>query len=287
MERILVIGGTGRLGQAVVLALAQAGYRVRVITRQAELPKALLRENVEAFHGDFSQKDVLKAAIKDMQAIYMNLPEAGNPKASFIPERDGVENILQLVSKEVLLLKLSAIEAEENPHYHELSLKFRAEEKIRASGNPYIIFRPTWFMESFPLALVQKNYILYAGKQPSPLYWIAAQDFAAQVVTAIEKRALLANRIFNVQGLEALSFAEAAQRYAAAQPENLKILRLPLALLRFAGLWNAEQHSIYELMAHFDRRQERFVSEDTWQLLGKPRIRFDEFASTWAKKEIN
>lgn len=286
MERILVIGGTGRLGQAVVLALAKAGYWVRVMTRQAELPKALIQKNIEAFRGDFRQKEDLKVAMQDMQAIYMNLPEIGNPKAAFIPERDAVENILQLASKETLLIKLSAIEAAEKPDYHELSLKFRAEQKIRASGNPFIIFRPTWFMESFPLALVQQNTIFYAGKQPSALYWIAAKDFAAQVVTALEKRSLVENRSFNVQGLEALTFAEAARRYAAAQPQKLQTLRLPLALLRLLGLWNAEQHSIYELMAHFDQRQERFVSEDTWQLLGKPQIRFDDFAADWANRQI-
>ncbi len=281
-----MIGGTGRIGQPVVRALVNAGHQVRVLTRDPARARALFPENVEWCAGDLRQPESIAAAMKDQTAVYINLPETTDPNAAFVAEKHGVENILRAVPRDALILKLSEIDAAETPHFHDLTFKFHAEEQIRASGNPYLIFRPTWFMESIPLVLLMKQQIMVVGKQPSPLYWIAARDFASQVVTALAKRKTIQNRTLNVQGAEAITFTEAARRYASVIGGGVRVTHLPLWVLRLSGLFSPAQKSAYELMAHYDRRRETFISTDTWSLLGKPTTTIEQFAAEWSKSSV-
>lgn len=284
MERILMIGATGKLGQPVLRALVTAGHSVRVLVRDRARAAALpvdLVERIALQQGDLADSASLKAAAHGMSAVYLNLPTSTNPRDAFIPERDGVANVLRVLPREILILKLSEIAVGEQATYHDLALKTEAEARIRSTGNPYILFRPTWFMESLPLLLTRQDRVFVFGRQRHPLYWIAARDYATQVVAALQQRDQAQNRTFAVQGPEALTFAEAAQRYVRAVGGGLGLSRMPLALLRLAGLIDAEQREIYRLMAHYTQRRESFMSADTWALLGQPTTTIEAFAAEW------
>lgn len=281
MDRILVIGGTGRIARPVVREMLKAGYSVRVMTRDPQRSHSLLPSTVEWCQGDLQDRAALAAAMHQVDVIYLNLPEATNPQAAFVPDIHGIQNILDTAPSGALLIKLSELGAAEIPTYKNLTLKFRADEQIQASGHPYIIFRPSWFMESLPLILTQGKAIIYAGAQPYPLHWIAGQDFARQVVAALQNRAHTENRIFTVQGPEAMPFAEAIDRYTKATGDRLYRMRIPLWGLRLAGIFDAQSQAIYELMAHFDRQRETFESEVTWEQLGKPTITIEKFVESW------
>lgn len=284
MERILLIGATGKLGQPMLRALVTAGHTVRVLIRDQARAAALpadLAGQIEVRQGDLRDPASLETAAHGISAVYLNLPTSTNPRAAFIPEQHGVANVLRVLPRDVLILKLSEIAVGEQAAYHDLALKTEAEARIRSAGNPFIIFRPTWFIESLPLLLTRQDRVLVFGRQRHPLYWIAARDYAAQVVAALRQRERAENRVFPVQGPEALTFTEAARRYVAASGDGLRLQRMPLALLRLSGLLGSEQREIYRLMAHYTQRRESFVSADTWALLGQPTTTIEAFAAAW------
>ncbi|MCU0482608.1 MAG: SDR family NAD(P)-dependent oxidoreductase, partial [Anaerolineae bacterium] len=130
MKHILVIGGTGRIARPVVRELVQSGYIVRVMARNPEKVRGLLPNEVEFFAGDLADMGQLAKAVAGMDAIYMNLPEVANPNVSFIPDRHGIQNILQVAPKNTLLMKLSQLGVYENPRYHNMTLKYRAEAML-------------------------------------------------------------------------------------------------------------------------------------------------------------
>ena len=284
-ERILVIGGTGRIARPVVHELVKAGHFVRILTRNPERVRSLLPEGVEWCVGDLSDKRCLADAMNGIDAIYINLPEIADPNASFIPDIHGMQNILQTAPPNTLILKLSQLDAMEMPNYHNITFKFRAEAMIQASGLPYIIFRPTWFMESLPLILTHGKSVLLVGKQPSPLYWIAGEDLGRQVVMAIAKREQVKNRIFSVQGLDPLTFDQAAHIYADIMG-GLRVMTLPLWTLALGGVVSAQSKADYQLMAYMNRQTEAFQSHDTWALLGKPTITLPKFAGMWKLSDV-
>ena len=76
-KRILVIGGTGAQGFAVVQALLNAtpAFQVRVLSRNPDSPntKATFANlPVEFAKGSFMDFDAVKAALQDCYGVYVN-----------------------------------------------------------------------------------------------------------------------------------------------------------------------------------------------------------------------
>jgi uncharacterized protein YbjT (DUF2867 family) len=66
---VLVTGGTGRVGSAVVELLSGAGVPTRVLTRRPQA--AALPANVEVFTGDLTVPESLDAAVRGAGAVFL------------------------------------------------------------------------------------------------------------------------------------------------------------------------------------------------------------------------
>jgi nucleoside-diphosphate-sugar epimerase len=66
--RVLVTGGTGAIGPAIVRALAAAGHAVRVLAAGAAAP-GVLPEAVEVRIGDVGDRDAVRSATAGMDAV--------------------------------------------------------------------------------------------------------------------------------------------------------------------------------------------------------------------------
>jgi uncharacterized protein YbjT (DUF2867 family) len=67
---VLVTGGTGRVGSAVVDLLVDAGVPVRVLTRRSEAA-AMLPANVEVVTGDLTVPESLDSALRGVGAVFL------------------------------------------------------------------------------------------------------------------------------------------------------------------------------------------------------------------------
>ncbi len=61
---VLVIGGTGMLGEPVVHCLQAQGYRVRMLTRNPDKARAIFGDAIEAIKGDVKDVPSLDAALR-------------------------------------------------------------------------------------------------------------------------------------------------------------------------------------------------------------------------------
>jgi nucleoside-diphosphate-sugar epimerase/predicted dehydrogenase len=67
---VLVLGGTGFIGQALVKRLRQDGYGVRLLSRNPQsCPAALLKLGVEVVRGDFTQPETIDAAMNGIEYV--------------------------------------------------------------------------------------------------------------------------------------------------------------------------------------------------------------------------
>jgi dihydroflavonol-4-reductase len=66
--KLLVTGGTGFLGMALVPRLLAAGHQVRVLGRSAGGQKAL--EGAEVVKGDLKDREAVRAALEGVQGVY-------------------------------------------------------------------------------------------------------------------------------------------------------------------------------------------------------------------------
>ena len=130
--RILVIGGTGKVGRPLVAALVERGVDVRVLSRSPETVEA--QPGVELVAGDMSLPESLPAAFEGIDRCYLLTPlaedEAGlGSNAVEAARRAGLERI-------VFQSVLRAAEAPEVPHF---ASKVEILDRIRETGIPWVV----------------------------------------------------------------------------------------------------------------------------------------------------
>ncbi len=252
------------------------GFIVRALSRNTGKASAVLPDEVEIVQGDLRDIKSLGAAAKDVEIIYLNLATYAH-NDSFRTELDGTCNVLKAVEerKDILIAKISALGVMPDKYWPDAFQKYQAEVALRNSGHPFLIMRPTVFMETLPLFL-RGSFLLYSGCQPYARYWIAGGDYADQLGVSFQKPACW-NRIFYVQGCEALTFREAALRFIRAFEPSIKILSIPLWTLRIAVYLRLARPDAFKSMEYSNRNQEQFQSWQTWEELGRPKMTIEDF----------
>src|SRR5690242_18284301 len=94
---ILVIGGTGVLGQPVARCLKESGFGVRIMTRDLQNAHKVFDKPFEIFAGDPMDPDCLEEALDGCHGVHISLPtEVEQPVAEMVAKvafKHGVERI--------------------------------------------------------------------------------------------------------------------------------------------------------------------------------------------------
>jgi uncharacterized protein YbjT (DUF2867 family) len=192
---ILIIGGAGKTGGRVNALLQARDVATRPVSRSTAI----------AF--DWARPEGWAAALDGVAKAYVTYqPDLAVDGASeAIAELSRIARVKGL-DRVVLLSGRGEPGAQ------------RAEAALQASGVPWTIVRASWFNQNFSegylLDAVRAGEIaLPAGPVPEP--FIDADDIADVVVAALTDERH-ANRLYEVTGPRALTFAEAVSEIAAA-----------------------------------------------------------------------
>ncbi|MDH3972625.1 MAG: NmrA family NAD(P)-binding protein [Gammaproteobacteria bacterium] len=106
----------------------------------------------------------------------------------------------------------------------------RAEEVLMASGLSWNVVRASWFYQNFSESFMLEGIlagelVLPAGDTVEP--FIDADDIA-DVVVAVLTRPGLVNKLYEVTGPRALSFAQCIQEISDALGRPVKYTRVPI-----------------------------------------------------------
>jgi uncharacterized protein YbjT (DUF2867 family) len=286
-EIILVLGGTGRLGEPVARKLAASGHRVRVLSRQKEAAEEKLGPGFEVAQGDVGDLASLERALAGCTGAHLSLDGRGD----WDVERRGAENVARIGARAGLkqvTLTSGASACEENAWFPMTRAKLDAENAIRTSGVPFTILRCTMFMETLP-AFVRDGKAMVMGHQPIPWRFAAADDYAAMVAKAYATPAAR-GKILYVYGPEALTMEQAVEQYRALCVPEAKLVRVPFWMLSLIALFpgRAELRRVgLPLMRYFSRVREVGDAAEADALLGKPTTTLTEWcrarAATKAK----
>ncbi len=144
---ILVTGGTGYVGSRMVQKLVETGKPVRVLARDPDAARAKLPAGVEAVRGDVTEPDTLPAALAGVDTVIhlvAIIRETGGRTFEEINYRGSVNMVEAAKAAGVRrYLQMSALGATPDPNFPYHDTKYRAEEKVRASGMDWTIFRPS------------------------------------------------------------------------------------------------------------------------------------------------
>ena len=275
-ETILVVGGTGRLGRPVAEQLRVDGYRVRILTRDAEAAAERFGEGFEIVSGNTTDTESLESAMSGCAGVHINLRGEA--------ELTGAVNIAASAS-EAGIRRISYISGatvcQEDRWFNMIDRKYRAEEAIADSGVSYCIFRPTWFMEILPHFVVGDRASMI-GRNHGSYHFLAADDYARMVSRSYREDGA-ANKRLTIFGPEALSVQDAIGRYLGKLHPGAKGLTfLPTGFVRFLatvtfrkGLKDLVRH-----MSYFERTGETGDPSEANTILGAPQTTLDD----WIRK---
>src|SRR5258705_5518597 len=285
MQKILFIGASGMLGKPVALELLRAGFKLTLLARDIEKMQKLF-PGIPVVKGDVFDVASLDAAMAGHENVYLNLSVAQSSKKNEPqPEKEGIKNIIETSKKSGIkrIVYLSSLiknyEGMNGFKWWAFQIKQAAVDAIKRSGLSYSIFYPSTFMECLDKQMLQGTRIMLAGRSEAPMWFIAGKDFGVQVAWAL-KKAGDTNQEYTIQGLEPFTSDEAARVFISNVKSPIKIMRAPLAPLKYLGIFNQRVNYTYHICEALNKYPEKFESENTWNDLGKPSTTLAEYVAS-------
>lgn len=270
---ILVIGGTGLIGEHIARRLKEDGYRVRVMARDGNKARKMFDESFEIAIGDLKNTNSVEKSLNGCSGVHMNVTEdieqLGAENVASVAPKKGVERITYTAGADAI---------EENAWFAPVKRKLLAEKAIRESGIPHTIFCPTFFMETLQ-RFIRRNRAFVFGDKPVLYHLVAAEDYA-RMVSASYRLEEAANKKLFIHGPEAVTIREALRRYCAVfHPEIRKTSTMPLWLVRLIATVRRDKQMKFagELISFSEKVGECGDPTEANRILGAPQITLEEW----------
>ena len=245
-ELILVTGATGYIGGRLVAKLLKAGYRVRVLTRDAaRLQGRSWTSQVEVVQADVLQPATLPKAFDGIAAAYY-LAHVMNGVADFRERnKTAARNFSNAaraaaVQRIVYLGSLGNARADRS---RRLLSRQETGEVLRASGVPVTEFRASliigcgsMFFEMIRFGTERVPIMLVPRWVFTPVQPIAVTDVVDYLVAALSKPES-AGQTVEIGGPQVLSYGEMVVGYARERGLPHLMIRWPMFSARLSAQW--------------------------------------------------
>ncbi|MEU1304482.1 NAD(P)H-binding protein [Streptomyces shenzhenensis] len=275
MSGVLVTGGTGKTGQALVRQLRDAGVRARVAGRD---PAAA---GPDAIRFDWTDPTTFAPALDGMDRVFLLPPVASvDPLPLVEPflhraQRAGVRRLVMLGS---------AIALPNAPSALEMSAQVRA----RPGG---VVLRASGFMQNFlrphPLAeRIHRRGEIRTAAGDGRLGWVDARDIAACAAALLAGPGADARSDYLITGPCGMSYPQAAQIITAQTGRQVRVERITeeeqAAAYRASGMPAGFAAALAAVERGIKEGHEDRVSTAVLELTGRPPRTFAAFVSDHA-----
>jgi len=281
MQKILVIGSTGKVGQALVQELARAGEHVRAATRN---PSGLTPSaGLEPILFDYTNPDTFEAVLDGVNRVFIMEPQ---------PPVDGGahEFMVQLVEAAVHNKCKIVLMSSASSEFDDSEPLLKVEAAIKASNRPFGILRPNWFMDNFHTLWLES--ILHAGIVPVPAgtsrsAFVDSRDVASCAAVALRSDNL-SGQTFTLTGPESLTYEMATT--ILSQVSGRLIRYVPIDDASFtqslldAGLPVDYANYITNLFVRTREGRAATVTQTVEDLTGQPPRSFLQYAKDHASE---
>ncbi len=248
---ILVTGGTGFVGAAVVRELLKRGKSVAVLGRDAaKIARLFPDTHVEPRRGDVRDPDGLRAAFNDAETVincvqFPNSPIENKRKGWTFEQIDYAGTLNQLLAAKTAGVKrfiyVSGAGAALDAKQHWFIFKAKAEEAVRASGITRVIIRPTWVYGPEDVSL--NRFLGFARRLPFvPTFGDGKQQMQplfvgdlGQLLADTAERTEADNQTFEAGGPERMTMDEVIKTALDVAGLRRPILHQPIALGKLIG----------------------------------------------------
>ncbi|MBN1183654.1 MAG: NAD(P)H-binding protein [Bacteroidales bacterium] len=271
-QKILIIGATGLVGNAVAKQLHTDGYDVVVMSRSRTKAKKMFSDDFEIIEADVLSPDAIKHSFTGIDGVFISLPEKSVPEA--IPHIIRYSKASQV--KHIVYTSGCTVR-EENAWHPMIKGHFEGERAIVESEIPYTILRLTMVMDMIPrYANNGKPFIL--GKQIHGWSWIHSSDIARMASAAFSNEKAK-NKKLTVWGKEKLTIAKAVEQYNQANHISGKtVTPKPYWIANLLALIVGEKlRYAISIFKYFENHPEEGNPQETYSILTEPQMTLNKY----------
>jgi len=274
---ILITGVTGTVGRAVLEEVRKSGKPFKVMYRSPD-EAAKAGAGVATVVGDFADKESLRRALTGVEAVFLvcsPIPQLVELESNVIDAcvASGVKHV-------VLNSALGAADYPNSfPSWHR-----KVEDKLKSSGLGYTILRPNSFMQNitaYNAPSIRAQGAFYAAMGKARISYLDVRDVGAVAAKALTSPSEHAGKTYELNGPEAVTFTEMAERIARVAGRPVQFVDIPEAAQRKAMLdlnmpeWQV--NALLELQQYYSGGKGGEVTDVLQKLLGRPPKKLDHF----------
>ena len=220
---ILITGASGNVGGAVLRQVLKSGSGVRAMIRSKE-DNAKVPQGPATVIADFADKPSLRRALEGVDAVYLvcsPVRELVELESNMIDacREAGVKHVVQN----------SAAGAGDFPKSFP-SWHRKVEDQLKASGMAHTILRPNGFMQNlipYFAPSIRAQGAFYQSTGNAKISHIDLRDIAAAAANILRSPSQHAGKIYELNGPEALSYAEVAEKISKATGRRVQYIDIP------------------------------------------------------------
>jgi uncharacterized protein YbjT (DUF2867 family) len=240
LQRILICGATGHLGQHVLKHAGSRGCFIRALVRTEQQQSDLLGFAHEVHRGDLTRAETLQGACSDVDAVistagasvhinirgsagFHEIDLAGNRNLLAEATRSGVKKFVYV----------SVVATPELARTAYVSAKEEFAGLVARSGLDYQIVRPTGFFSAFAdlVGMARRGPLPMVGDGTARTNPIDDEEVAIACLEALES----SERERSIGGPEVYTRKEIAEMVFAAVGRQARYRKVPAALVRAGG----------------------------------------------------
>jgi len=277
----LVTGASGNAGGAVLKEVLKTNRPVKAMYRSSG-DAAKVPVGVGAVIADFADKASLGRALEGVDAVYL----VCSPVRELVELEGNMVDACREAGVRHVVLN-SALGARDYPKsfpgWHR-----RVEDKLKASGLDYTILRPNSFMQNiltYYAPSIRSQGAFYAAMGNARISFIDVRDVAAVAARTLTSPGH-AGKTYELNGPEALTYAEVAGKITRASGRSVQYVDIPVAQQKQAML---DQHmpdwqvtALLDLQAYYTGGKGGDVDDVVSTVLKRAPTAMDQFLAEFA-----
>lgn len=243
---ILLIGGTGYVGEYMREALKQRGLNLRLLLRSNREQATLEQQGFETAIGDITDVPSLVQAMQGIQTV-VNLVALIKEKGDATFERinyQGSVNVVDAARQAGVrrIVQMSANGAGNLPEHPYMHTKWRAENYVKDSGLDWTIFRPSiifgpsesrqvHFISQLADVVAKAPLIPVVGDGTSKFQPIHLDDVSASFAAALQDSSTI-GQTYEIAGPDVLTYEQILDEVAAVLGKQKRKVHMPVGLMK-------------------------------------------------------
>lgn len=227
----IVLGGTGRVGSALVATLLSRGEQVALVARDRTKARALEARGARVLIADVRDVDALRRAYQQGERLYMLNPPAAPSTDTQAQERETVACMLRALEGSGIkkVVAHSTFGARPGELVGDLNVLYEMEQGLKRAGVPISVLRAAYYMSNWDsaLATARDDGIVHTFFPVDLKFSMVAPRDLGEVAAKLMMAPIEQTECALVEGPTRYSSADVAAAFAAALGRDVKAETIP------------------------------------------------------------